>query len=152
MENSWWRHGFLTRARRTSKLFLGSQILCIICVTKWYIKNGPNIWAHCGQQWAQNYKSPLKDARQGGITQNTPYLVMGKIPKMDVPDLRKTNQMIPHPKQCPLAILRDKYPAMHNGPLLQVPYGPIVKYWTLLSSLWEYLCCAGWDISWDTQA
>ena len=152
MSPSWIFHDaiFLLKARRPSKPFWGSEIWFIICVNKLYpkiSKNGHNMWAHCSQQWAQHHK-----LRHGGIMRNTPYLVVGQIPKMDVPDLRKTNQMIPHPKQCPLAILRDKYPAMHNGPLLQVPYGPIVKYWTLLSSLWEYLCCAGWDISWDTQA
>ena len=47
------------------------------------MKNRPNIWAHCGQQWAQNYNSAPTDTRHGGIMWNTPYLVMGKIPKIE---------------------------------------------------------------------
>ena len=88
MADSWWRDGFLMRAWSTLKPFFGSQILCIMCAHKCknlyakISKNGPNIWAHCGQRWAQNYNSALTDTRHSGIMWNIPYLITGKIPKI----------------------------------------------------------------------
>ena len=87
---SWICHGdiFLWRVGRSSKSLWASEIPFIKCVAKWkksyakISKNGPNIWAHCGQQWAQNYNSALTDTWHSGIMSNVPYLVMGKIPKI----------------------------------------------------------------------
>ena len=86
---SWWRDGFLTKARGPSQPLWESQILFIVCLTKYKSvhhkksKNRPNIWVHCGQQRVQHYKSAAIDAWHGGIVWILPYLVVGKSLKMD---------------------------------------------------------------------
>ena len=86
MNLPWWY--FSMKGWEIIQVIGASEIPFIKCVAKWkksyakISKNGPNIWAHCGQQWAQNYNSALTDTWHSGIMSNVPYLVMGKIPKI----------------------------------------------------------------------